>query len=63
MARGAGAAGLSDELLESFCLIGPMSRCSERIASYRSAGVDLPILMPAIGPKAASDIVEQFGNA
>ena len=62
MERGAGAGGLSDELLDSFCLIGPPSRCRERIASYRSAGINLPILMPPIGPQAALDVVHAFAS-
>lgn len=61
MERGAGAAGLSGELLDSFCLIGPLSRCRERLASYRAAGVDLPILNPPVGPRAAREVVHAFG--
>jgi alkanesulfonate monooxygenase SsuD/methylene tetrahydromethanopterin reductase-like flavin-dependent oxidoreductase (luciferase family) len=63
MERGAGAAGLSDELLDSFCLIGPLSRCRERLSDYRSAGVDLPILNPPIGPAAALDVVHAFAGS
>jgi alkanesulfonate monooxygenase SsuD/methylene tetrahydromethanopterin reductase-like flavin-dependent oxidoreductase (luciferase family) len=63
MERGAGPAGLSDELLDSFCLIGPLSRCRERLASYRAAGVDLPILNPPVGPRAARDVVHAFGGS
>ena len=46
MAEGAGPAALTDALLDSFCLIGPVSRCRERLVEYREAGVDLPILNP-----------------
>ena len=53
MARGEGGAALSDRLLDSFCLLGPESRCRERLARYREAGVELPILVPPIGPGAA----------
>ncbi|GAA5117445.1 hypothetical protein GCM10023320_19800 [Pseudonocardia adelaidensis] len=49
MARGEGAAALSDALLDSFCLIAPVERCRERLAAYRDAGVDLAILSPPIG--------------
>ena len=63
MDRGAGAAALSDELLDSFCLIGPVSRCLERLAAYRSAGVGLPILNPPVGPQAALDVIKAFGNS
>lgn len=62
MDRGEGAAGLSDALLDSFCLIGPLSRCRERLDEYRSAGVDLPILNPPIGPTAALDVIRAFGK-
>jgi alkanesulfonate monooxygenase SsuD/methylene tetrahydromethanopterin reductase-like flavin-dependent oxidoreductase (luciferase family) len=62
MDRGEGASALSDALLDSFCLIGPLSRCRERLAEYRSVGVDLPILMPAIGPAAALDVVRAFAD-
>jgi alkanesulfonate monooxygenase SsuD/methylene tetrahydromethanopterin reductase-like flavin-dependent oxidoreductase (luciferase family) len=44
MARGEGMAGLSDRLLDGICLIGPIARCQERLAAFRAAGVDLPIL-------------------
>jgi alkanesulfonate monooxygenase SsuD/methylene tetrahydromethanopterin reductase-like flavin-dependent oxidoreductase (luciferase family) len=63
MARGEGAAALSDALLDSFCLIGPVERCRERLAAYRDAGVDLPILSPPIGPGAALDVIHAFAPA
>ena len=40
------AALVSDEMVESFYLVGPAARCRERIAQYREAGVDLPLLLP-----------------
>jgi alkanesulfonate monooxygenase SsuD/methylene tetrahydromethanopterin reductase-like flavin-dependent oxidoreductase (luciferase family) len=63
MARGEGAAALSDALLDSFCLIGPVDRCRERLAAYREAGVDLPILNPPIGPDAALAVIRAFAPA
>jgi alkanesulfonate monooxygenase SsuD/methylene tetrahydromethanopterin reductase-like flavin-dependent oxidoreductase (luciferase family) len=60
MADGAGPAALTDALLDSFCLIGPVSRCRERLAEYREAGVDLPILNPPIGPDAAVEVIRAF---
>jgi alkanesulfonate monooxygenase SsuD/methylene tetrahydromethanopterin reductase-like flavin-dependent oxidoreductase (luciferase family) len=60
MAHGAGAAALSDALLDSFCLIGPVERCRKRLAAYRDAGVDLPILNPPIGPDAALAVIRAF---
>ncbi|MHA6783410.1 LLM class flavin-dependent oxidoreductase [Pseudonocardia saturnea] len=62
MERGAGPAALSAALLDSFCLIGPVSRCRERIAAYREAGVDLPILNPPIGPDAALEVIHAFAR-
>ena len=29
-------------------MVGPASRCKERIAEYRDAGVDLPLLLPRL---------------
>ncbi|HVH23502.1 MAG TPA: LLM class flavin-dependent oxidoreductase, partial [Pseudonocardia sp.] len=62
MADGAGPAALTDELLDSFCLIGPVSRCQERLAEYREAGVNLPILNPPIGPDAAIAVIRAFAG-
>jgi hypothetical protein len=42
MAEGAGPSALSDALIDSFCLIGPLPRCREPLAEYREAGVGLP---------------------
>src|SRR3954447_2453957 len=49
MVNGAGGAALSERLLDAICLIGPPERCQEQLDAFRSAGVDLPILMPPIG--------------
>lgn len=62
MAEGAGPAALTDALLESFCLIGPLSRCRERLVEYREAGVDLPILNPPVDPKAAITVIRAFAG-
>ncbi|GAA4704813.1 LLM class F420-dependent oxidoreductase [Pseudonocardia yuanmonensis] len=58
MAAGEGGAALSDRLLDSFCLLGPVSRCRERLARYREAGVELPILVPPVGPDAALAVLD-----
>ena len=43
------AVGLvSDNMVEFFYLVGPASRCKERMAEYREAGVDLPLLLPRL---------------
>jgi 5,10-methylenetetrahydromethanopterin reductase len=60
MAGGAGAAALTDALLDSFCLIGPLSRCRERLEEYYEAGVELPILNPPVGPDAALAVIRAF---
>jgi hypothetical protein len=57
MEKGAGPSALSDRLLDSFCLFGPVERCQDRLASYRAAGVALPILNPPIGPGAALAVI------
>src|SRR5215471_13053630 len=49
MEQGAGGAALSDRLLDAVCLMGPISRCRGQLEAYRSAGTDMPILLPAIG--------------
>jgi len=60
MERGEGLAGLSDRLLEAVCLIGPVERCQERLAAYRAAGLDLPILYPPIGVEGARGVIRAF---
>ena len=46
---GQGAVDLvSDEMVDSFYLVGTASRCQERIAEYREAGVQLPLLLPRL---------------
>jgi hypothetical protein len=62
MERGAGPAALSDRLLDSFCLLGPVARCQARLAAYRAADVALPILSPPIGPDAALAVIRAFGG-
>ena len=39
---------ISDDMVESFYLVGGEERCRERIAEYREAGVDLPLLLPRL---------------
>ena len=39
---------VSDEMVDSFYVVGGASRCKERIAEYREAGVDLPLLLPRL---------------
>lgn len=59
--RGAGlVAGRGAGDSPSTGLIGPVDRCRARLAEYRDAGVDLPILNPPIGPDAARSVIEAF---
>ena len=62
MVKGVGGAALSDRLLDAVCLIGPVERCAERLAEFRSAGVDLPILMPPIGVEGAQAVIRAFAR-
>jgi len=58
--QGAGAESLSDVFLNAVCLIGPVPLCRERLAVYREAGLDLPILMPPIGVESARAVIKAF---
>ena len=47
--EGKEAVGLiTDEMVESFYLVGSAEKCKEGIAEYRQAGVDLPLLLPRL---------------
>jgi alkanesulfonate monooxygenase SsuD/methylene tetrahydromethanopterin reductase-like flavin-dependent oxidoreductase (luciferase family) len=60
--QGAGGDALSDRLLDAICLIGPVGRCRDRLALYREAGLDLPILWPGalLGIDGARDVIAAF---
>jgi alkanesulfonate monooxygenase SsuD/methylene tetrahydromethanopterin reductase-like flavin-dependent oxidoreductase (luciferase family) len=60
MAQGQGIASLSDRLLDAVCLLGPLSRCRDRLATFRAAGVDFPILMAPIGVDGARAVIQAF---
>jgi alkanesulfonate monooxygenase SsuD/methylene tetrahydromethanopterin reductase-like flavin-dependent oxidoreductase (luciferase family) len=60
MERGAGLASLTDRLLDAVCLLGPVERCREQLAAFRTAGVDLPILLPPMGVDGARAVIEAF---
>ena len=46
---GRDAVGLiSDEMVDSFYVVGSPERCRERTEEYREAGVDLPLLLPRL---------------
>ena len=58
--QGGAEAALSDRVLDAICLMGPLSRCRQRLAEYRDAGVDLPILWPAVDVESARATVQAF---
>ncbi len=60
MEKGVGGASLSDRLLDAVCLLGPLARCREQLAAFRTAGVDLPILVPPIGVDGARAVIKAF---
>lgn len=39
---------VSDEMVKAFYVIGPADICKGRIAAYRAAGVDAPLLLPRL---------------
>lgn len=58
--QGDGGEALSDRLLDAICLIGPPARCRDRLAAYREAGLDLPILWPGLGIENAQAVIAAF---
>jgi hypothetical protein len=60
MEHGEGMAALSDRLLDEICLIGPISRCQERLGAFRAAGVGMPILYPPVGLDGARQVIQAF---
>ncbi|HVQ75566.1 MAG TPA: LLM class flavin-dependent oxidoreductase, partial [Candidatus Binatia bacterium] len=39
-------AAVSDRMLDEVLLVGPLARCRERLAAFREAGIDYPLLAP-----------------
>jgi len=60
MERGVGQDALTDRLLDAVCLLGPVTRCREQLEAFRTAGVDMPILMPPIGVEATRTVIQAF---
>ena len=58
--QGGDGEALSDRLLAAICLIGPPARCRDRLAEYREAGLDLPILWPGLGIENAQSLIAAF---
>jgi alkanesulfonate monooxygenase SsuD/methylene tetrahydromethanopterin reductase-like flavin-dependent oxidoreductase (luciferase family) len=40
------ASAITDPMIDALALVGPESRCIERLEQYRRAGAELPILVP-----------------
>ena len=59
---GVGGEALSDRLLDAICLLGPVARCRDRLAEYCEAGLDLPILWPAMGVDSARQVIAAFAQ-
>jgi len=60
MEKNVGGPSLSDRILDAMCLMGPLKRCQEQLATFRAAGVDLPILVPPIGIDNARAVIKAF---
>jgi alkanesulfonate monooxygenase SsuD/methylene tetrahydromethanopterin reductase-like flavin-dependent oxidoreductase (luciferase family) len=60
MERGVGQDALSDRLLDAVRLLGPVTRCWEQLEACRTAGVDIPLLMPPMGVEAARTVIQAF---
>jgi len=58
--QGHADAALSDRVLEAICLIGPLTHCRQRLAEYRDAGLDLPILWPSVEIAAVREVIQAF---
>lgn len=55
-------AAISDELVDALVIAGPAGACKERIASFREAGLDTPVLMllSQKGPQAIEKAIEDM---
>jgi alkanesulfonate monooxygenase SsuD/methylene tetrahydromethanopterin reductase-like flavin-dependent oxidoreductase (luciferase family) len=60
MEQGVGAAALTDRLLDATCLLGPVARCKEQLATFCAAGVTLPILVPPRGVEEVRTVIQAF---
>jgi alkanesulfonate monooxygenase SsuD/methylene tetrahydromethanopterin reductase-like flavin-dependent oxidoreductase (luciferase family) len=59
------AQAVSDVMVDEICLAGPPARCREQLATFRAAGIQLPIIMPLPLPghthmQAARTVIETF---
>lgn len=58
------AEAFTDELLDAVALVGPAERCRERLAAYREAGVQLPIIVPnPVGKQSNVEVMKNMIKA
>jgi 5,10-methylenetetrahydromethanopterin reductase len=63
--RKAQVAALSNRLVDAVALVGPASRCIERLAAFREAGAEMPIIAPG-GPDTMENtrrLIQVFAKA
>jgi alkanesulfonate monooxygenase SsuD/methylene tetrahydromethanopterin reductase-like flavin-dependent oxidoreductase (luciferase family) len=60
MEQGGGSAALTDRLLDATCLLGPVARCQKQLATFRAAGVELPILVPPGEVEEVRTVIQAF---
>ena len=53
--------GITDAIIDEFCLVGPPERCEDRMSAFRDAGVDMPALMidPVLAGESYQEAVER----
>jgi alkanesulfonate monooxygenase SsuD/methylene tetrahydromethanopterin reductase-like flavin-dependent oxidoreductase (luciferase family) len=44
--RAGAVTAVSDRMLDEVLLVGPLERCRERLAAFREAGIDFPLIAP-----------------
>lgn len=60
-ARAAAVAGLSDEVLSAFAVFGDLDAVTSRIADFRTAGLDVPLLYPIV-PSGDGDATDALAS-
>jgi alkanesulfonate monooxygenase SsuD/methylene tetrahydromethanopterin reductase-like flavin-dependent oxidoreductase (luciferase family) len=62
--RQGAVAAITDELVDALVVAGPPQACKERIASFREAGLDTPVLMllSQKGPHAIEQAIEDMAD-
>ena len=62
--RQGAVAAISDELVDALVVAGPVEACKERIASFRDAGLDTPVLLllSQKGPQAIERALEDMAG-